>query len=327
MRSDKIQHVLILTLGRVAVHRDPPIEISVGSSLQAVAFSANGDYFVSDADGVRVLRAEDAKQMTAMKARHVRCLAVSKNGKWIAAGTWEGTVFVWDAETSEQLFLHKDSLNNLNDGINGVDFSPDSTRLVSAALSGTVSVWDVTTGKRMQLLHHKDLVIAAKYSPQGDRIATATCDFVQVWDSDSGHSLVGIKLKVKPLFNTGVIWFNEYLFVISDREVMQIRTSTWSPEAISKWTVPASDIYSCIALPKHGGFIAYSTGRTVLLLETSTHNQLALIQRPQNIHSIVISPDDRFIAVAGTGENIFVKRLSRITVSIVFLDYASGADR
>lgn len=33
-----------------------------------------------------------------------RCL---KDGRWIAAGTEKGQVFVWDAETYEQVFSHK----------------------------------------------------------------------------------------------------------------------------------------------------------------------------------------------------------------------------
>jgi hypothetical protein len=65
--------------------------------------------------------------------------------------------------------------------------------------------------KRLLLTLH--WVIAAKYSPQGDHIATATLKSVRVWDSNEGRLLVDIKVTVTPWFNTGLLWFNDNLFV------------------------------------------------------------------------------------------------------------------
>ena len=99
------------------------IKIDSGHSICAVAFSANGEYIVGGGGGLGVWRVEDGKQMATMAARGVLSLAVSKDGRWIAAGTLDGEVSVWDAETFEKVFTHKDA----ND-ILAVDFSPDSTR-------------------------------------------------------------------------------------------------------------------------------------------------------------------------------------------------------
>lgn len=49
-------------------------------------FTSNGEYLVSGGDGIQVWRVEDAKQIATMKARNVLCLAVSNDGRWIAAG-------------------------------------------------------------------------------------------------------------------------------------------------------------------------------------------------------------------------------------------------
>jgi uncharacterized protein with WD repeat len=255
---------------------------------------------------------EDGKEMATMEAKSVQCLAVSKDGKWIAAGTsWpEGEVFVWDARTYKKVFhSHADREDR---GINAVDFSPDSTRLVSASWSA--SIWDIATGKRVHTFIHMNSVTAAKYSPQGDRIATATSNAVQVWDSING-GLVKIKVSVTPWFNTGLLWFKNDLFVLSDSKIKQFETSTGS--AASEWPVPGSNNFSCIALPKRGEFIAYSTKRTVTFWDTATHTQLGLIQHPQDIHSITVSPDDRFLAIGGEYGIITINHLSRITVSIL----------
>ena len=126
-------------------------------------FSANGKYIVGGGDELGVWRLEDGKQMATVEAKDVLCLAVSNDGGWIGAGTFWGDVFVWDAKTYEKVISHWEDYNF----ILGVDFSPDSTRLVSASDNGTASTWDIATGKRVQTLDHGvDWVRAAKYSPQ-----------------------------------------------------------------------------------------------------------------------------------------------------------------
>ena len=290
------------------------MEIDVGWGLSdAVTFSADSEYiFTGGQDGVRVRRVGDGKQMASMQADSVRCLAVSKDGKWIAGGTYLGDVLVWDANTYKQVFGHRE------DGvheINGVDFSPDSTRLVSASDNWTAIVWDIATGERAQTFPHKDWVIAAKYSPQGGRIATATFHSVWVYDSNDGRLLLDINARVTQWFNGGLVWFNDHLLVLSEGKIKQFEASTGS--AVSEWPLPDTDQFSCIALPKQGEFIACSTKRSVTFWDMATHTRLGLIQDPQDIRSIALSPDDRFIAISGRDAKIIIQSLSRIIVSTI----------
>jgi hypothetical protein len=300
---------LMLTVGQEG---SSPIEINGGSYLRAVAFAANGEYLVSGSeDGVRVWGVEDGEEMATVEAKDVQRLAVSKDGRWIAAGADWGNVIVWDAKTYEKVISHREDYNT----INGVDFSPDSSRLISASDNGTASIWDIATRKRVQKLRHSDAVKAAKYSPQGDRIATACKNSVRVWDSNNGRLLVEIEVTVTPWYNKGVLWFNDNLFVVSDGEIKQIEASTGS--TVSEWPVPDSKFTSCIALPKHGEFIAYSTQRTVTFWDTATHTELGHFQHSQDISSITVSPDDRFLAVGGREGKITINSLSRFNVSIL----------
>ena len=278
-----------------------------------MTFSADGKYILSGGDrGVEVWRVEDSKQVATMEKVIVQCLAVSSDGKWTAAGTIYGDVHVWDAKTHNQIFAFKGS----DTTINGVDFSPDSSRLVSA--SGDIAIfWDITTRERVQTLRHEDLgVFAAKYSPQGDRIATATRNSVRVYDSSDGRFLVEIKAVVNQWYNTGLVWSNNNLLVVSEGAIKQFEASTGS--AVLEWPVPDSDYFSCIALPKHREFIAYSAERTVTFWDMATHTQLGVIQHPQSIRSIAFSPDDLSISIGGRDGKIIVESLSRITASNMY---------
>ena len=311
MRTDKIQRELMLIVGQE--DRNPVIEINIGSWVDAVTFSANGEYLLTgDNKGVRVWRVENGQQMATLDAL-CKCLAVSKDGRWIAAGTSSGEVIAWDAKTYERVIWHRADDRT----INGVDLSPDSTRLVSASDNWKVTIWDIGTRKRVQTLDHGNWVKAAKYSPQGDRIATATETSVRVWDSNDGRLLMDIKVTVTPWFNTGLLWFDNHLFVVSGSKITQLEASTGS--TVSEWPVPNSIKLPCIALPKHRKFIAYSTQCTVTFWDTATHTQLGLIQHPRSIRSIAVSPDDRFLAVGAEDGKITINSLSRISVSILSL--------
>ena len=251
----------MLTIGQES---SQPIEIDANSEVRAVTLSANGEYIVSgDDEKVQVWRVDDWKQLATIETGTVNCVTVSNNGKWIAAGTLSGDVFVLDAATFRLAINHREYQY-----IHGVDFSPDSMRLVSATYKKAV-IHDLATGKQVQILRHENYVIAAKYSPQGDRIATATYDgSVQVWDDNDGQLLVDIDVKVAPWRNTGLLWFNDHLLVVSDDKIKEFDAYTGS--TVSESPVPNSNHRSCIALQNHNAFIAYSTDRTITFWDVDT---------------------------------------------------------
>ncbi|KAF8126560.1 hypothetical protein EV363DRAFT_1434140 [Boletus edulis] len=228
-------------------------------------------------DGVQVWRVQDGKKMATMQANRVLCVAVSKDGRWIAAGTYDGVVFLWDAKTYERVWGFK---MNYND-VTALDFSS--------------TVLDVVTGKQVQTLNHYQL-IAAKYSPDGARIATATAQTVQVWDSSDGHFL----FHTSSSYTKSLLWFENHLFVVSGDEIKRFEASTGTE--VSRWTVPRDGPSPCIVLPRHGEFIAYSSGNTVTCWDTSTHTQLSRTQQPEDIISLALSPDDRLLAIGLPGK-------------------------
>ncbi|KAG6375175.1 hypothetical protein JVT61DRAFT_3383 [Boletus reticuloceps] len=295
--------------------RSPPIELESGNKTRAVAFSANGEYLVSgDEKKVRVWRVEDGKQMATMTAGLVNCLAVSKDGRLIAAGTFSGEMVVWDTlRAYKKVFALEDHY------VIGLDFSPgDSpTQLLTASFKCTATIWDIVNGERALTLRHDEEIVAAKYSPQGDRIAVATDKFIRVYDTDGGRLLVDIRAEVTPWYNTGLLWSNDRrFFIVSENKIKQIDVSTGS--TVSEWPVPDSDASTCIALQQHGEFLAYSANRTVTIWDTyDTHTQLDLIQHSQIIRSIAISRDDRFLAIAGERGKFTIRRLPRSLIDLI----------
>ena len=277
-----------------------------------MTFSANGEYLLSSglSQNVRVWRVQDGQRVATIKANDVYCLAVSKNGKWIAGGMWDAPeVSVWDAKMHETVWKHREDYGD----IYAVDFSPDSTTLVSGSWNHTATIWDVARGNKIHTLQHKRPVIAAKFSSDGYRIATATYEgSVRVWDN-FGQLLVDIPVTVTSSYNAGLQWFNNRIFVVSGSTIKQLRASTGS--TVSEWPVPNSNSDSCIGIPRHGKFIACSTGRSVTFWDTSTHLQIGLVKHTENIRSFALSPDIRSLAIGGCYGTITTEGLSYIIVS------------
>jgi WD40 repeat protein len=79
---------------------------------------------------------------------------------------------------------HLDSQGH-TDEVNGVAFSPDSKRIVSAGFGfdRTVKVWDAETGRRIDSFKgHTKRVLCVAYSPDGERIVSGSNDgTLRVW--------------------------------------------------------------------------------------------------------------------------------------------------
>ncbi|KAG8216032.1 hypothetical protein J3R82DRAFT_8028 [Butyriboletus roseoflavus] len=293
----------------VGLDRAPPTEISTGSPIRAVVFTANGEFLVSgDKEAVRVWRLADNQLVGTMKAKDVRSIAVSKDNRWIVAGKSWGETTVWEfRQPFKEVFTHDDNGHT----VTSVDFSPDSTRLVTASGSRAALVWDVASRKVVVgPLEHQYWVIAAKFSPQGDRIATATLlrDSVRVYNSLNGSLLADIPVKVTPYYNTGLLWpAGERIFIVSDNTIKQINASTKS--VVPEWSVPADSNYSCIVSSKSGEPIIYSAGFTIMLCDSSTRTPHPLIELPQDAHSIALSPNSQFLAIGGGEGKISFKSI------------------
>jgi WD40 repeat protein len=74
-------------------------------------------------------------------------------------------------------------------------FSPDSSRLASGAIDGTVKLWNSETGDELlSLKGHTDRVWNVAFSPNGRQLASAGGGVAKIWDISTGQealSLVG----------------------------------------------------------------------------------------------------------------------------------------
>ncbi len=112
-------------------------------------------------------------------------VAWSPDGRYLAAGGY-GNAQVFDVHTGKLL----SGAYGYNGGIiHALAWSPDGRYLAVGESSGSVSIWDVASGKNVFTYNgHASDVNAVAWSPNGKRIASASSDStVQVWDALTGQ--------------------------------------------------------------------------------------------------------------------------------------------
>ncbi|GAA0859604.1 TIR domain-containing protein [Aliiglaciecola litoralis] len=116
-------------------------------------------------------------------------IAYSKNGKYLAAATDNGQIFIWDLAT---MLLVYEPLVGHDGSILKITFSPDETSLVSTGVDEKVIVWDLNLGQPKtrptfkSLDAHNDWVVDVDFAPDGESFVTSSWDGkVIIWNNSS----------------------------------------------------------------------------------------------------------------------------------------------
>jgi WD40 repeat protein len=113
----------------------------------------------------------------------INTVSASRDGKWMATGSWDATAILWNAAGQVVYTLQHDA------PVVSVVFSPDSHLLLTSSLDNQLHIWDVVTGQEIkQLTGHTASVWSMEFSPNGKYIVSSSQDFnVFVWDWKVGE--------------------------------------------------------------------------------------------------------------------------------------------
>ena len=162
-----------------------------------VMFSADGTRVASTGDDSTVkvwAFAEDVLSPFLTLAGHkgkTTTIEFSPDSKRLISGSsgsvGDSTVRIWDIShdgSLEPVFYPHETI------VNGLAFSPEGDRLVTAGADGSAKIWDTASGQALHTLSGHDWVWRVAYSPDGSLLATAGRDAtVKLWDAVSGQEL------------------------------------------------------------------------------------------------------------------------------------------
>jgi len=165
------------------------------SSITDLVYDSAGDRLVTtDMDGaVRIWDGRTGRPVRILARAGpphdpawLRCVALSADGRWVAAGSSEAEpcVRVWDARTGAEAACFRGHA----DAVNACAFSPDGRLLASADNDATVKIWDLAAGAERASLRGRTLpdcpnhAFDCAFSPDGESVIAAFLDGrIRLW--------------------------------------------------------------------------------------------------------------------------------------------------
>ena len=120
-------------------------------------------------------------------------LAFSKDGQWLASGSQNHTIKLWDLNDPSEQYRYVIGNAHYSE-ILSLAISTQYQILVSGGADRTIKLWDLATGEKRSpkpiLEGHTGRVWCVAVSPDGSKIASASADFtVKLWDIQTGNLL------------------------------------------------------------------------------------------------------------------------------------------
>jgi WD40 repeat protein/serine/threonine protein kinase len=228
----------------------------------------------------------------------VTSVAYSPDGQWLASGSVDGTVKVWDLLAGRELR----TLNHTG-RVTSVHFSPDGKRLASGSTDRTARIWHLPSGQELHILRgHKGTVGSVHFSPDGKRLATGSGDeTVKVWDAQTGgEAILTLEGHTSPVYT--VVFSPDGKRLASgtadspgrlDRSV-----KVWDAQT-GQGVLTLKDAGATVVFSPDGKRLAscgYDSS-TVKVWDAATGQDLHTIQRAPAVWGLAFSPDGQQLAL------------------------------
>ena len=193
-----VQNAGMVDLG--SAQADEPLERSFyQKAILALAWSPDGKYYAACGKQGLVWVTTPGSQRDQSynpHAAYAQALAWSPDGTSIATGDSRDAVHIWqaavmaglagaEADSGRILICREPRLSDWYRGVYAVTWSADSQYVASGNHLGELRVWDTLTGTCVfvnQEQQARSAILAATWSPDGTRLATACEGVVELWN-------------------------------------------------------------------------------------------------------------------------------------------------
>jgi WD40 repeat protein len=158
-----------------------------------VAFGPRGIVAALNDDGVRLYDSQSGSLTGVLPSSlFLWSVAVSSDGRLLAAGGNRCSVLIWDLESRKLQF--EENYAEPGTYTCGVAFRPDGKVLASCDSKGKLRVWEVESHREIASLNHPGEVYSVCFSPDGSRAATGCQDnSIRLWDTRTWQQVLELR--------------------------------------------------------------------------------------------------------------------------------------
>jgi WD40 repeat protein len=234
----------------------------------------------------------------------VNVIAFSSDGKYVAAGSPDGTLRVLEINTEQEVF------RNAQDGnTTSLCFSPNGKYLVSSTRGEIISVhvWEITTGEEIVHLQYEDplnYVRSVVISPDSRYMVPLLGhdNTVAILELVTGKEVARVAF---PLHEEVLpVMFSpdgKYLAAAAGNQVDDFTARVWEVPAgkeVSRM-IHGGSIGSVVFSPDGKYVVSASGDFTARVWETLTGIEIARMTHDSYVYDAVFSPDGKFVASGG----------------------------
>ncbi len=182
-------------------------EFSTSEIPSNVAFAAEGrSVLVATGSSLTIFDVASGTVQRVLPAppSQIHDAAISPDGRYVAAGCYDTTVWLWDARTGELVWRGPEHSGH----VNFVRFSPDGKRLLTGGFTRTAILWEVPTGKVLRRFPLSSTLAWGEFSPDGQRLVTVGTGMgtgparVVIWDIATREPLDALRRSARAAWFT-----------------------------------------------------------------------------------------------------------------------------
>lgn len=288
--------------------------------VESLAFSPDGAFLAAAAHDVTVYDVATGKPLRTLVVKEqnavVRAVAFSRDGKLLVSGNWDGTEWIWDAASGNEL-------RRLPHGsqVCALAFSPDGRVLATGSMDGLIRLWDPASGeRRSDVAERAEPVTAAAFSRNDGALALGG-GAIRLWDWRGGEA--PRELASGLLHTSGLAFTADGKILVAgtleDASQRKLGAPRVLASAVRRWELPSGAALPSFALGAEarpaatspdGAMLALLEDAGVVLREAASGKALGTLDVREPVARVVFAADGATIACALVRGGIRLTRLS-----------------
>jgi WD40 repeat protein/regulation of enolase protein 1 (concanavalin A-like superfamily) len=252
----------------------------------------------------------------APREKEVWSIAFSPDGEWMASGSYDGRLQLWNPTLGSM----RGELKGHTNMIDHMVFNPDSTLLASSSVDNTVFIWDMAAKKQVANLPVTGQVSSLVFSPDGKTMAYGGHGMsVRLWD-------------IATQKETEIPEFTDTLSLAFSPDNLTLAASAMDG-SVRLWNLAAgkSDVFKENAgwitdlsfSPDGSSLLVHSWNGILQLWDLETGEDMGmLVAHTQPVNAIAFDPDAEYIASGGEDGLIWVRDVETGDLKKVMIGHA-----